>query len=491
MKNKKMLLLWIHFLYRVIVNPFFNFVQDCDETFNYWEPFHEILFMNNQTQQGLALQTWEYSPIFALRSWCIVLFLPLLQYKYQIYIVLRYILSLFCFFCEVFFYKTIKQYYGKSIATTTAIILLCSSGMFQASNSFLPSSFTMYCVMLCYSFWLSNHHFLHIWCMGMAGIIGWPFCIVIFLPNILDLVKRRATYWMAPLVALVLLSTTLYYDSWYYYQFQSLVLSLIHLLLYNKGSGSEKYGVEPWYFYFKNLLLQFNIMFVMALCSIVYLFKSKYLIPFWLWFTFFTSLQHKEERFMYPLYPLLAFHASIMVEKIKWKKVLVGVFVLLCLSRSMSMVQNYGAPQHIAPTMYHHLQEYDNGKEQPVCIGNEWYRFPSSFFLPNNLFKLYFVEHPEFRGHLPTHFVSNTTHSTSVVQPTFNDQNEHEPLHYIDKEKCAWFIASTKIINFDKIVCSPLLNSRESPFWSRILYIPFVSSKYNQYQEFCLYKKKN
>lgn len=37
-------------------------IQDCDETFNYWEPTHYL-------SHGYGLQTWEYSPDFAIRSW--------------------------------------------------------------------------------------------------------------------------------------------------------------------------------------------------------------------------------------------------------------------------------------------------------------------------------------------------------------------------------------------------------------------------------------
>jgi hypothetical protein len=37
-------------------------IQDCDETFNYWEPTHYL-------SHHYGLETWEYSPEFAIRSW--------------------------------------------------------------------------------------------------------------------------------------------------------------------------------------------------------------------------------------------------------------------------------------------------------------------------------------------------------------------------------------------------------------------------------------
>jgi hypothetical protein len=40
--------------------------MDCDETFNYWDPLHYLLF-------GRGFQTWEYSPQFSLRTYAYVL----------------------------------------------------------------------------------------------------------------------------------------------------------------------------------------------------------------------------------------------------------------------------------------------------------------------------------------------------------------------------------------------------------------------------------
>lgn len=37
-------------------------ISDCDEVYNYWEPMHYIM-------HGSGFQTWEYSPMFAIRSY--------------------------------------------------------------------------------------------------------------------------------------------------------------------------------------------------------------------------------------------------------------------------------------------------------------------------------------------------------------------------------------------------------------------------------------
>lgn len=41
-------------------------ISDCDETFNYWEPTHYLIY-------GKGFQTWEYSPVYAIRSYAYLL----------------------------------------------------------------------------------------------------------------------------------------------------------------------------------------------------------------------------------------------------------------------------------------------------------------------------------------------------------------------------------------------------------------------------------
>lgn len=43
-----------------------NIIHDCDESFNYLEPLHYLLY-------GYGMQTWEYSARFALRAYLYLL----------------------------------------------------------------------------------------------------------------------------------------------------------------------------------------------------------------------------------------------------------------------------------------------------------------------------------------------------------------------------------------------------------------------------------
>lgn len=55
------------FLAANVISAAFAPIQDCDETFNYWEPTHYL-------SHGYGLQTWEYSPDYAIRSWLYIVF---------------------------------------------------------------------------------------------------------------------------------------------------------------------------------------------------------------------------------------------------------------------------------------------------------------------------------------------------------------------------------------------------------------------------------
>jgi alpha-1,2-mannosyltransferase len=100
--------------------------------------------------------------------------------------------------------------------------------------------------------------------------------------------------------------------------------------------GPDLYGTSPWNFYLLNLILNFNVLTLFALLSlpslgVTYFIDRKRLglvkpsadqsspftvlalrlAPFYLWTAILTSQAHKEERFMFPAYPLLCFNAAV------------------------------------------------------------------------------------------------------------------------------------------------------------------------------------
>lgn len=82
-------------------------IADCDETFNFWEPLHQLLF-------GRGLQTWEYSAEFALRSYTYLWVVGAPAWLYQrlftatpvlVFYFVRFLLAVACALVEVFYYK--------------------------------------------------------------------------------------------------------------------------------------------------------------------------------------------------------------------------------------------------------------------------------------------------------------------------------------------------------------------------------------------------
>ena len=103
------------------------------------------------------------------------------------------------------------------------------------------------------------------------------------------------------------------------------------------GRGPDLYGSEPLTFYLNNLILNFNVLAPLAFVSLPILFVTSFvdrkrlgdkpppgttspyvllafrLAPVYLWFAIMSAQSHKEERFMYPIHPLLCFNAAVSV----------------------------------------------------------------------------------------------------------------------------------------------------------------------------------
>ncbi|XP_052385135.1 alpha-1,2-mannosyltransferase ALG9 isoform X7 [Oncorhynchus keta] len=460
-------------------------ISDCDETYNYWEPMHFLLY-------GYGMQTWEYSPLNAIRSygylWLHALPASLHSHilqtnKVLVFYFVRCVLAFSCCICELYFYKAVCKKFGLHVGRLMLAFLLLSSGMFCSSAAFLPSSFCMYSTLVAMTGWFQDTPFLAVMGVAAGAIIGWPFSALLGLPIAFDLLvlKRKWNSFItwATVSLLLFLVPLMVVDSCCY---GKLVIAPLNILLYNVFTphGPDLYGTEPWPFYFINGFLNFNVVFVLALLSLPLTALMEALLqrfnvqnlgkPYWLtlspmylWMLVFFTRPHKEERFLFPIYPLICLAGAIALSSLQkcyhflfqryrlehytvssnWLAVgTLILFTLLSLSRSVALFRGYHAPLDLYPEFHRisrdpSLHAVPKGRPVSVCVGKEWYRFPSSFLLPNN-WQLQFIQ-SEFRGQLPQPYADGPF-ATQTIPAHMNDQNLEEPTRYVDVRQCHYLV---------------------------------------------------
>lgn len=251
----------------------------------------------------------------------------------------------------------------------------------------------------------------------------------------------------------------------------------LNIVLYNvfsgPGRGPDIFGTEPWHFYIRNLLLNFNIWFILATLALPLFTLKKlfsrtpqdggavtglrsiiFMSPFYLWLAIFSFQPHKEERFMYPMYPCLALNAAMslhiilaafgntdaktLVGKIPPKLKLLAVASVIIASVDVGVARIYGIyTAYSAPLkIYEPLQAGTTGSSgEFVCFAKEWYRFPSQYHLPNNM-RAKFVK-SEFDGLLPGEFAERAVSGFGLwpgawmVPSGMNDQNIEDVGKYV------------------------------------------------------------
>ena len=234
---------------------------------------------------------------------------------------------------------------------------------------------------------------------------------------------------------MTILTPQILVDSYYY---GKPVLASLNIVLYNvfTSHGPDLYGTEPPVFYLINGFLNFNFIFLLAVMVLPILALTNFILkgeisshssgyflsetlsqaPLYLWLLVFWSQPHKEERFLFPVYPLICLAGAMVIDaaqklfyflfvKTKAKHYLqhtswlgtaaVAVTGLVSLARIAALYQGY----HGVTDVWMAVNQLP---DQPsvVCVGKEWYKFQSSFFFPSTNFKLGFLK-SEFSGQLP------------------------------------------------------------------------------------------
>jgi alpha-1,2-mannosyltransferase len=179
------MLLFVYFMLVHVCATLVNHIDDTDETYGYYEPLHYLLF-------GKGMQTWEYSPNYAIRSyafiypfyWISKFFVYLKIHKIRIFYFIRLTLSVFTATGEVSLISAITKRYSNTLLTSLTVgFLICSTGMFYVSTSFLPSAVSSALLMHCLASWMNmNFYYAVFW--GSLAVLwtGWPFVGLLLLP---------------------------------------------------------------------------------------------------------------------------------------------------------------------------------------------------------------------------------------------------------------------------------------------------------------------
>lgn len=586
-------------------------ITDCDEVYNYWEPLHFLV-------HGSGMQTWEYAPQYALRTYAYLFPMAIINRLYnlfqipkvQVFAMLRCTLAVITGISELRIAHALLPYSksSSSLSIWTLFILLTSTGMFHSAPAYLPSATAMICVMNSVACQLnsaaSTEHSSRKWdgaiLWGLVAILmtGWPFCAVLFIPlgfyaiwdsfmststnnskrpapgshGVLFLIARVLFYAIA-IQAIVMVIDFKYYGK--------IISPTFNIFVYNTGLFSqdginrdELYGVEDISYYIKNLVLNWNGIAVMGILALPLRIIFRILgviggegtmenpvstsqhsitwyswvlevvcMPMYLWMGIVFSRPHKEERFLFPIYPLLAIGGAVFVElfletsklhcwiyriftnkmtieiqKASGKthfstiKICLGLIfllpcVLISISRSLAITDGYLAPLVLYNQLYNaldaKLERSDYRPSSPlVCTGGEWYRFPSSYHLPGDA-KLAFLK-SSFDGQLPQQFTEygSKEESLSVQKGVFNDLNVEAFDRYVGIEDCSFVIEliessnehplhESKCLNDNKwneLSRYKFLDAENTSILHRVLYLPLIRKA--NYKSYILFERK-
>lgn len=235
---------------------------------------------------------------------------------------------------------------------------------------------------------------------------------------------------------------------------------------------------------------------------------------------------------MYPVYPLICLLSSIVIvylhesipnryrklkEKFNFVTIgAIGIFIALSISRIYALYNGnvlikskhfliilflgYNASLNLFYQFY--SIEQNSYKNQVICLGKEWHRFPSNFFIPENV-RVEFVA-SEFRGELPKHFNSSHPYPTRLIPENMNDENKEEISRYVNLNVCDFIVDSDypeyygrdypyskDNANWTVIDSFIFLDSHRSSKLARAFYIPILSNMQCVYINYNLLANQN
>ncbi|KAF7028744.1 hypothetical protein CFC21_040612 [Triticum aestivum] len=212
-----------------------------------------------------------------------------------------------------------------------------------------------------------------------------------------------------------------------------------------------------------------------------------------------SGFQTWEYRFLYPIYPLICVAAASVIDSFPYffhdkyaneqsifekiakglRPLILGFILCTSHSRTFSMLNGYGAPLQI----YQHLEYHeDTGPGSILCVGSEWHRYPSSFFVPSYISEVRWID-DGFRGLLPFPF-NETLGGTTAAPSYFNTKNKASDKQYLkDIGACNLLMEldlrrpypsrGNDLSTWETLASLPFLDRELSPALYRSFFIPY------------------
>ncbi|GAB0492082.1 hypothetical protein MMPV_003341 [Pyropia vietnamensis] len=506
------LLLSVFHVAGALLSPF---PADCDETMNYWEPLHYLV-------HGAGLRTWEHAPAFALRSYSFLYPAAVVARlaamggadKRRALSTVKVALSLAAAAAEALLYDSTVWRFGKPTARLCLAFLITSPGLFRAGGELLPSSFAMIATTAAVGWWMVGEFSMAIMGMAVAAVVGWPFAAALGIPLAVHASYRRGVLFVArvAVTAGALLTVPLVaVESLHYGR---LVIPPLNLLLYNviNGEGGPNvFGVAPWTYYASSLMLNGTVAAACVAAGVLLwhihgyvtpvwprmsdmLTRVIFLSPLWVWLGVFWPQPHKEERFLAPIYPLLALSGAVSLgdwssllfrprvpvapatsgtpapahpgSRVSLGVVLSTLVSLAAVALSATLFASREAALHLGYTGHHAVYEsFTRTELQPdgsprhssfvpngshplnLCVASQWHRFPSHWFLPATS-RLRFLRPSVGSPAMPLYYApavpSVRTGTAAAAPAAVNGRNEGVDEQWWDNvAACHYFVTNT------------------------------------------------
>ncbi|WVZ00770.1 hypothetical protein V8G54_026839 [Vigna mungo] len=163
-------------------------------------------------------------------------------------------------------------------------------------------------------------------------------------------------------------------------------------------------------------------------------------------------------------------------------------------ARTFSLIHGYSAPLEV----YKILEHYDAENNSVLCVGSEWHRFPSSFFIPDYVGQVRWID-DGFRGLLPFPF-NSTLGGTAAAPPYFNNKNMASSEQFLlDVDACTFLVElqlnrpyltrGSDLSTWEPIAALPYLDRELSPALYRSFFIPYLWQDKNVFGTYKLFWK--